>query len=68
MRQPLDAFFWVVTVSWSQLLARVCNDPKTNSSSFELAPVPKCLSKGTSDMHTIHGVLYSMDEKYAYMQ
>ena len=66
--QPLDTFFWALTISWSQLLARVCNDPKTNSSSLKLVPVPKCLSKGTSEMHTIHGVLFSMNEKYAYMR
>ena len=25
--QPSDTFFWALTISWSQLVARVCSDP-----------------------------------------
>ena len=29
LRQPLDTFFWALTISWSRLLACVWSDPKT---------------------------------------
>ena len=30
LRQPLDTFFWALTISWSRLLARVWSGPKVD--------------------------------------
>jgi hypothetical protein len=35
--RPLDTYFWVLTLSWSRLLARVRSAPKTESMLFEFA-------------------------------
>ena len=35
--QPLDTYFWVLTISWSWLLAHVWSGPKIESMLFEFA-------------------------------
>ena len=40
LERPLDPFFWALTISWSQLLARVRSGPNSSQiSGAKLGPV-----------------------------